>query len=44
MVENERSEQLNTAKLCEIIGWIFAELGLLDDNGVQKDKLPNFSQ
>ncbi len=44
MVENEHSEQLNTAKLCEIIGWVFLELGLLDDNGIRKNTLPNFNQ
>ena len=42
MVEDERSEQLNTAKLCEIISWVFSELGLIDDDGVIKNKAPNF--
>jgi len=42
MVEDEHSEQMNTAKLCEIIGWVFSELGLIGDDGVIKDKAPEF--
>lgn len=43
MVEDERSEQMNTAKLCEIISWLFTELGLIGEDGIKKDKLPNFN-
>lgn len=42
MTEDERSEQLNTAKLCEIFGWVFSELGLLGENGMEKEKYPEF--
>lgn len=42
MTEDERSEQLNTAKICEIISWLFNELGLIDGNGVIKNKVPEF--
>lgn len=34
MEENERCEQLNVAKMCDIISWIFEEIDLLDDTGV----------
>jgi len=37
MEENKRCEQLNVAKLCEIFSWLFEEIHLLKEDGVDKD-------
>lgn len=42
MVEDERSEQLNIAKMCEIISWVLSEIGLIDSEGLHKDIVPHF--
>lgn len=39
MEENKRCEQLNVAKLCDIISWVFEEIGLLGEDGIEKNKV-----
>ena len=34
MVEDERSYQLNIAKIVEILAWAFRDIGLLEKNGI----------
>lgn len=39
MEENERCEQLNVSKMCDIFSWVFEEIGLLEETGINKKKL-----
>lgn len=41
MEENGRNERLNIAKICEIVGWVFKNIGLLDKNGL-KETIPDY--
>ncbi|MGI1658286.1 MAG: hypothetical protein ACRKFN_04865 [Desulfitobacterium sp.] len=38
MAEDRRNEMLNTAQLCEIIGWSFSQIGLINGDGFRKIK------
>lgn len=42
MEEGERNYQLNVAKICEVLGWCFRKLELLDEKGLIKNKPCNF--
>lgn len=37
MTEDEHHDRLNTAKVCEILGWIFRRAELLDEKGLKID-------
>ena len=36
MTDDERHDRLNTAKVCEILGWIFRRMDLLDEKGMKE--------
>lgn len=40
--EGKRNYQLNIAKICEVLGWCFRKLEIINDNGLIKDKVCNF--
>ena len=42
MEENERSELLNTAKVCEMFSWLLGEIGLIGDDGIKRDTPATF--
>ena len=42
MEENERTERLNTAKVCEIFSWLLAELDLIGEDGVKRESIAKF--
>ncbi len=41
MEENDLNEQLNIAKVADMLSWLFKNLGLLDHNGL-KNTLPDY--
>ena len=42
MGEGERNYQLNVAKICEVLGWCFRKLELIDEHGIKKNEPCNF--
>lgn len=42
MEEGERNYQLNVAKICEVLGWCFRKLGVIDEDGVIKEEPCHF--
>ena len=42
MEEGERNYQLNVAKICEVLGWCFRKLELIDEHGIKKNEPCNF--
>ena len=43
MEENDLNEQLNIAKVADIMSWLLKTLGLLDQNGL-KSALPQYDR
>lgn len=39
MEDEKRHEELNIAKVCEILAWIYRRTGVLDENGIHKDRV-----
>lgn len=39
MEENSYCERLNIAKLCEMFSWLFEEIGLLGEDGIEEEKI-----
>lgn len=44
MEPGERNLQLNTAKVCEILSWNFRKMGILDNEGLHKERLCHFDK
>lgn len=42
MEEGQRRTELNIAKVCEMLGWIYRKTGILSSGGIQKDALNDF--
>lgn len=42
MEQGERNFQLNIAKVCEVLGWCFRKLGVVDGDGIVEGATCNF--